>query len=78
MSAGINSRTPLVKGKDGKYYAHVLSGLPFPWDAFTVDRSGLTTDVYNYTMNAIPAGTVTITYTDTTKCLIAGGSIVIL
>jgi hypothetical protein len=51
------------------------SGLPFKWDAFTVDRTDPLDDVYNYTLNSSPTGSVTITYTDTTKCVISGGSI---
>lgn len=54
------------------------SALGFSWDSFTIDRTNALTDIYNYLLVATPTGTVTITYTDTTKCEISGGSIVIL
>ena len=53
-----------------------ISSLPFKWDAFTVDRTDPVSDVYNYTLNAVPTGTVTITYTDSSKCEVSGGSVV--
>jgi len=53
-------------------------GLPFAWNAFTVDRTDSLDDVFNYTYNASGVGSVTITYTDTNKDIIAGGNIVVL
>jgi hypothetical protein len=82
MSSSIVGRNPtsVFKGDDGKWYTRVSGNndFPFSWDAFTIDRTGATQDVYNYTLNAVPSGTVTITYTDTSKCEISGGSIVAL
>lgn len=53
-------------------------GLPFNWDSFLIDRSDSLDDVYTYSLSATPTGQVTITYTDSTKCIILGGAIVVL
>lgn len=58
--------------------SEVGGGLPFSWDSFLIDRTDSTSDVYTYSLGATPTGEVTINYTDTTKCIILGGSVVIL
>jgi hypothetical protein len=54
----------------------VGGGLPFAWDNWNVDRTNATSDVYNYLLGATPTGTVTILFTDSTKCVMSGGNVV--
>lgn len=79
LPGGIEDRERLKfeEDSDGKVALRTINAggaIDFKWDAFTVTSPTSESTLYSFTLDGVAVGSVTLTYSDSTKSELIGGS----